>query len=323
MKKKTAAFALGALATGACGYAALRMALNAIIAPEKPKYMPDGKGFMGRIQESFAEHRDIMNSSSARLHARNPEKVYITNKEGLRLCGHWIEAEAPKRTVVMMHGFRSGWDKDFAVAVDFFVGCGCNLLIIEQRARGESEGKYITYGIRERFDCIEWLVYADSRCGGKLPLYADGISMGAGTVMLASELDMPKNVAGILADCGFTSPAEIISYVMKQSYGLPEKPIVPILSALCKKVAGFGFYDRSTEDALKNNKRPLLLIHGEDDFFVPCEMSVRNYNATAGPKELVIVPGAGHGLSYIVDREACESAILRFFDSCEQNWTAD
>ncbi|MBO7275473.1 MAG: hypothetical protein J6V15_03775, partial [Clostridia bacterium] len=95
MKKKTAAFALGALATGACGYAALRMALNAIIAPEKPKYMPDGKGFMGRIQESFAEHRDIMNSSSARLHARNPEKVYITNNEGLRLCGHWIEAEAP------------------------------------------------------------------------------------------------------------------------------------------------------------------------------------------------------------------------------------
>ena len=317
--KKAVKTLLGASAAAAAigSYAVLRIALDGIIGSEKPAYIPDGNGFMGRLDTSFEPYREIMREGTKKLHERKPEKVHIINRQGLRLCGHWIAAEEPKRTVVMMHGFRSSWDKDFSAAVDFFLAQGCNLLIVEQRARGESQGKYITYGLYERYDCIEWLRYADVRCGGSLPIYADGISMGATTVMLASELNMPSNVVGIIADCGFTSAAEILTHVIKKSYSLPEKPVLPMLSAICKRVAGFGFYDRSTVDALKNNSRPILFIHGEDDFFVPCEMSRRNYEAAVAPKEIITVPKAGHGLSYLVDRERCEDALTRLFDRCE------
>jgi len=301
----------------AVAYIVLRLVLNVIIASEKPAYAKLNNPYMNNINKALGEFSDIREAARERLHKRDPEKVYITSHDGLRLCGHWLQAGEPKRTIVMMHGFRSSWDKDFSCAVDFFAGLGSNLLIVEQRSRGESQGKYITYGMLERFDCAAWMKYADDRCGGKLPLYADGMSMGAATVMLASELDLPASTAGIIADCGYTSPAEILTHYIGKARNIPEKPLIPVMSALCKFVAGFGFYDRSTIDALANSTHPVLFIHGDNDLFVPCEMSIRNYEAAKGPKELVIIPGAGHGHSYLVDMETCQKGLASFFDKCE------
>ena len=298
-------------------YIILRLVLYVVIASNKPSYAKGNSGFMNRINKALSQYKDVREAARERLHKREIEKVYIKSRDGLTLCGHWLQAENPKRTIVMMHGFRSSWDKDFCCAVEFFTELGSNLLIVDQRARGESEGKYIAYGMLERYDCVEWMKYADNRCGGKLPLYADGMSMGAATVMLASELDLPESTAGIIADCGYTSPAEILTHYINKSRNIPEKPLIPILSALCKTVAGFGFYDRSTIDALANSTHPILFVHGENDLFVPCEMSIRNYEAAKGPKELVIIPGAGHGHSYLVDTETCQKGLASFFDKCE------
>jgi fermentation-respiration switch protein FrsA (DUF1100 family) len=135
--------------------------------------------------------------------------------------------------------------------------------------------------------------------------------------MLASELDLPQNVKGIIADSGFTSASDILAHIISKSYRIQAKPFLPILSALCKSKAGYGFYDRSTVDTLANNLRPLLIVHGIDDNFVPYTMSEDNCKACAAPCELVLVKDAGHGLSYFVDRERCEKAIIRLFNKCE------
>ena len=136
MNPKSILIVAAALTLGAGVYAVLHMALNSIIGKEKPSYMPDGRNFMGKLNSSFNNYKDEIEKATIKLYNRNPEKIYITNAQGLKLCGHWIQAANPKRTVVMMHGFRSSWDRDFSSAVDFFVNNGCNLLIVEQRARG-------------------------------------------------------------------------------------------------------------------------------------------------------------------------------------------
>ena len=314
--KKAAIFGTVALATLG-GIIGIKTVLNAIIGRNKPR-MLDSNSSMQELNQSFAPYREQMRRGTNALRAVKSDRVSIVSSDGLALVGHWFQAENAERTLVMMHGFRSTWDNDFSSAMDFYMKkMHCNLLIAEQRAHGDSQGKFIGYGILERYDCVEWAKYADLRCGRSLPIYLDGMSMGATTVLLASELDLPDNVKGIIADSGYTSPADILAYILKKSYKLPEKPILPILSSLCKTVAGYGFYDRSTVQALKNNTRPILLVHGTNDNFVPCEMSEINYEACSAPCELLLVDGAGHGLSYLVDNNKCEDALIRLFKKCE------
>ena len=314
--KKAAIFGTVALATLG-GIIGIKTVLNAIIGRNKPR-MLDSNSSMQELNQSFAPYREQMRRGTNALRAVKSDRVSIVSSDGLALVGHWFQAENAERTLVMMHGFRSTWDNDFSSAMDFYMKkMHCNLLIAEQRAHGDSQGKFIGYGILERYDCVEWAKYADLRCGRSLAIYLDGMSMGATTVLLASELDLPDNVKGIIADSGYTSPADILAHILKKSYKLPEKPILPILSSLCKTVAGYGFYDRSTVQALKNNTRPILLVHGTNDNFVPCEMSEINYEACSAPCELLLVDGAGHGLSYLVDNNKCEDALIRLFKKCE------
>lgn len=69
-------------------------------------------------------------------------------------------------------------------------------------------------------------------------------------------------------------------------------------------------------DALAHCETPVLFIHGGDDRFVPCEMGRENYeHCAAENKKLLIVPGAGHGLSYMIDRKAYLDTLDAFIRS--------
>ena len=109
------------------------------------------------------------------------EEVTIKNRDGMTLVGHWFEVKNAKRVVIFFHGWRSGWSTDFAPAIPFFKEEGCNLLLVEQRSHGKSDGEYIGFGVYERFDCLDWIEFASLRANG-LPVYLCGISMGASTV---------------------------------------------------------------------------------------------------------------------------------------------
>ena len=246
------------------------------------------------------------------------EKIYITSFDGLRLCGHLITHPAARRTVLFMHGFRSSWQHDFGAAAKDLYDAGCNLLFAEQRAHGESEGKYITYGIYERFDCAEWF-NCISRRFGSLPAYGDGISMGATTVLMATGLKLPGCVKGIIADCGFTSPKAIMTSVFRQHSKLPAWLVIPEVSLYSRLRAGFSFSDYSTLDAMRVNTLPIFFAHGDADDFVPLSMTIENYQACKAPKYLLVVPGAGHGMSYLIDHDTYLESLLNFFDDCEKS----
>lgn len=250
------------------------------------------------------------------------ERIEIKSFDGLRLCGKYFAAENARATLVLMHGYHSAAGIDFGCAVPFLLReMRFNLLFAEQRTHGESEGEYITFGVKERYDCRDWALYAAQKAQD-LPILLYGLSMGAATVLMASGLDLPRQVAGIIADCGFTTPRAIFRHVLVHGLHLPVFPLLPLVAWFCRRFADFSVDGASTLEALAKNTRPVLLIHGEEDTFVPTYMSLQNYEACQSEKMLLTVKGAAHGLSYLVAEEACRAKITAFFELCLREYHA-
>ncbi len=232
--------------------------------------------------------------------------------DGLKLYATLIEHENPRATLLMFHGYRSSGMNDFSCATRFYYSLGFNLLIVDQRAHGRSEGKYIGFGATERFDCQTWARIIYERYGKELPILITGISMGGATVLMASSLELPENVAAIISDSAFTSPADILSHVIRKDYHINPSIIMPFMNMWSKALAKYSFYEVSAEDTVKKAKVPILFIHGLSDDFVPSEMSKRSFEACVSKKDSVFVEKAGHGESYLVDKERCEATLKQF-----------
>ena len=246
------------------------------------------------------------------------EVAEIRAQDGTRLVGHWMSVPNPKRVIIAMHGWRSAWHRDFGMIADFFAQNGCNVLYAEQRAQGGSGGEYMGFGLIERHDCLDWINWVNKRTGTPLPIYLCGISMGASTVLMTTGLELPGNVRGIIADCGYTSPVEIWKHVAKQahiSYEICGKPA----GRLAKKRLQIAMDEETCPQALSRGKTPVLFVHGTDDKFVPVEMTFENYKSCAAPKRLFIVPGAEHGMSYLVDTIGYQDAVKSFWADFDRN----
>lgn len=241
-------------------------------------------------------------------------RVETTNRDGVKLVGHWYPCEGAKRVVLAMHGWRSRWYRDFGASADFWHDNGCSILYAEQRGQGESGGDVMGFGITERYDCLDWLKWIEAHTEENLPIYLAGISMGATTVLMAAGLPLPERVHGIMADCGFTSPEAIWRHVAKDNLHIPYDLLRRPIDRLCRKKIGCGPGDDSTVAALQRNEKPVLLIHGTDDSFVPLDMTLQNYQACKAPCRLLVVPGADHGVSYLVSCEGYEAAVKEFWE---------
>ena len=243
---------------------------------------------------------------------QGPERVQIRSDDGLRLTGYFLPAKQAKGTLLLVHGYRSDPFCDFGYSFDFYASLGWNILAVCQRAHGESEGKFITYGVKERYDVRDWALYLTDRFGPSHRIALVGISMGSATVLMSLGTALPDNVKCAIADCGYTSPYEQFVHMLKTRYHLPCHPLLEIADAFSHLFAGFGFKDYSTVQALRNNQRPVLFAHGEKDAFVPIRFTVENYAACAAEKRLITVPEAGHGTSYVFATETCQNAIRDF-----------
>lgn len=273
-----------------------------------------------RADEQYEEADSIWNpfaprmkEAQAYIRAHTREKVKLTSFDGLELAALYLPVERPRGTVIAFHGYRSLATIDFALEVEFLHRLGYDVLLPYQRSHGESQGKYITYGVKERFDCQSWARYAARRWGDR-PLFLMGISMGAATVLMASGLELPPNTRGIVADCGFTTPWDIMAHVAKRDFRLPPFPLLYVLDWVARLVAGFGLKEADTRKALEKNKLPVLFLHGEDDDFVPPSMTRENFAACRAEKALYLVPGAAHAQSFAVDTKGCQEQIAGFLE---------
>ena len=248
------------------------------------------------------------------LSERPYEEHTIKSFDGLTLKGKFFRTENARATVMLVHGYRSWPERDFGTVVKFFGENGFNIFMHCHRAHGKSEGKYITFGVLDRFDLRDWTCYVDNLCDRKLPILWDGISMGGATVCMASALDLPENLKAIVSDCPFTTPKEEIAHSIKLLYHLPAFPLVTTIGIVTKTIARYGFTDCDSREEVSKTKIPMFIAHGEADGFVPTYMGVEIYNACASPKELFTVPGAIHGFSYIVATEEYQKKLSDFLE---------
>ena len=304
--------AIGAGALVALKRAASKYMVKLAMDRNGPKAVErDIKKASGRPENAALEEEN--RQAQRVLEACDIETVEITSADGLRLVGHWYPAKEPKRILVAMHGWRSTWSRDFAMIAPFWHNSGCSVLFAEQRGQGKSDGDYMGFGMLERHDCLNWIDWVNENNKDALPVYLVGLSMGATTVLMASSLELPDNVHGIMADCGFTSAYDIWKHVVEENLHLHYGLYASAADDLCKKKIHMGSRDCSTVDSLQQCHVPVLFIHGTDDSFVPIRMTYDNYKACAAPKKLLIVPGAEHALSYCVERALYEKASLDFW----------
>ena len=239
------------------------------------------------------------------------EDVFIKSHDNYTLHGRYYETKENAPVQIMFHGYRSHPLKDFSGGLKLAVDMGYNVLLVDQRAHGESQGRCLSFGILERYDCLAWSRYVVERCGENTKIVLSGVSMGAACVLMASELELPPNVKGIIADCGYNSPSEIIHKVMRD-LKYPEFPMYQFIKLGARLFGKFDLESASAREALKKSKIPVLFIHGDDDRFVPYEMSVDNYNACASQKTLCTIPKAGHALGFVTGKEAYINAVEKF-----------
>ena len=275
--------------------------------------------FTADVAEDFKkqmdESRDLIEHGRALYDSLPYEDLYLTSFDGLRLHARFYKNGDGRRTLLLSHGFRSSGRGDFAAVLPlYYETLGCSLLVLDHRAHGESEGRYITYGIRERFDVRDWARYLTDRAGGDVQIVLDGISMGATAVLMACGTELPDTVTGVIADCGFTSPWDIFSHILHGTFHLGDFPILYLVGHMARRRAHFGFREATTVRAVENWTKPALFIHGTADDFVPPAMTEAAYAACpAADKTLILVEGAMHGCSYLRDRARCESALRQFF----------
>ena len=270
----------------------------------------------------YGKYYDCILQADAWLKEHNAQDVFITSKDGLKLHGVWVPAENPRGTIILAHGYRSTKLVDFGVAFPYYHEHGFNVLSPDHRAHGQSQGRFITFGVKESDDILRWIRY-HNQSFGEIPVFLSGLSMGASTVMFLADAQLPENVKGTIADCGFTSPKDIITCVFRNTVHFSPGPILVVSELFARLFAGFSLTEKDTRKALQNSKRPVLLIHGADDDYVPCSMTKESYAACNGPKELLLVEGAGHGVSFLVDHQRYCQVLEAFLERCLKNEEKD
>ena len=263
--------------------------------------------------EIYEEHRDNMIKWIDEANAKCPREVEIVSRDGLTLRGKYYEKKKGLPIEILFHGYRGSGKRDLSGGVHRCFVLDHNALVVDHRASGRSDGHVITFGAKERFDCLDWVDFAIKNIDANAKIIITGISMGAATVMTASGDELPENVIGVLADCGYTSTREIVCKVIKD-LKLPPKLLYPFarLGAIV-----FGGFDPDSSSPIESMSRctlPIIFFHGDADAFVPLYMSEENYNACASKvKRLVVTKGAGHGLCFPVNQEQYLTELDSFF----------
>lgn len=260
---------------------------------------------------SYAKYYPYIAVANKWLSDHHAQDVSIRSHDGLELHGLWIPAKKPKATIILMHGYRSTILVDFSMVVELYHSLGMNILLPDQRSHGKSQGRFITFGVKECRDVLRWLEFHNSTFG-EYQVILSGLSMGASTVMYLADEKLPENVKGFIVDCGFTSPKAILAEVYSRITHLPAWPSLWTTDLFARLIAGFSLTEKDSRITLSKNTLPILMVHGTEDDFVPCEMTKQGYTACTGQKQLLLVEGAGHGVSFLADKETYMSRVLAF-----------
>lgn len=281
---------------------------------------------------AWDQYYDEIQEGIVWISQQEAEDIYIQSEDGLKLHARLMDQSGAKGTVLMFHGYRTHPEVDFSASSHVYYECGNRIVHIDQRAAGESEGKYIGFGVLESRDCCLWAQYIANRFGTDQKIILAGLSMGAFTVLMATahhedrrvrincspeepmevSMTLPKNVTGIVADSAFSSPYDIIKKRIRTTYHCNGRLLTIAIGIWSRMLAHYSLKELSVPDVMKHNTIPVLLVHGTEDSNVPVEMTVKIAENCQAPKQVLLVKGAEHGTGYLVDNEAYKKALQEF-----------
>jgi fermentation-respiration switch protein FrsA (DUF1100 family) len=239
----------------------------------------------------------IKSADDLKLHA-----VIVRNKPD---SGRWV---------VVCHGYADIGKAQMMYIAQSFHEMGYSVLMPDAREKGKSEGDTIGMGWLDRMDILQWIREInmlnnaadnapDNPPGNPVDIVLYGISLGAATVLMASGEPLPSSIKAIVADSGYTSAKREFTYQLKMLFGLPAFPIIQVCSLFTRIRAGYWLGEASALKQIAKSITPVLLIHGSADTFVPPSMLDELYESAVCPKQKMLVEGAGHGQSPIVNRQ--------------------
>ncbi len=279
----------------------------------KPTFMRGSRTKMDSKHFLTQENREKNKAATEWFYSQNPEEITIESFDNLKLLAYNLPTENAKGTWLLVHGHQSGPLREFATLAKFFHELGYNVVLPYQRAHGKSEGTYITFGIKERYDMRDWILKINEIYGDTTPLYLEGISMGCTTVLMTLGFDLPSNVRSAVADCGYTSPYEIIWKVARKDKNIPMvRLVLAVGNIMANLLADFDFTEYDTFKGLRYNKLPVLFIHGTEDNFVPIEMTIANFQYCTSEKQLFLVEHCPHAIAHFIDEEGYHKNVIEF-----------
>ena len=259
-------------------------------------------------------------SAKAWCEQQEMEDLYIESYDGLKLHAGYFPAENAERIVLLSHGYKGSCFGSIAYIAHFLHDNNCDLLFIDQRGCGKSEGTHVTFGVKEQYDVLKWLKLISRKNVKKLPIYLYGQSMGATTILLASGHKLPHEVAGLIADCGFHSMKKQMKDIASKWFHLKwNRFILFRIDFYCRLLAGFRMKDSDTTEALQKNSRPILFFHGEADTYVFPDNTLINYRLCRAQKEMVMIPSAKHLCSSYAEPEIYQNRVIRFFKKYDRS----
>lgn len=236
-------------------------------------------------------------------------EVSIEN-EGLKLFGEYYDFGSD-RCVVILPGRTECLIYSYYFA-EPYQKAGMNVLVIDQRAHGNSDGKYNTLGVAESRDLKVWLKYVEEKFNIK-EFYFHSICVGSSTALLtATAPDCPKSVKGIIAEGCYVSFRE----TFKQHMIDINRPRFPVLDLVMRQIrihTGTSTRKTAPIKIIKKYDKRILFLFGEKDIFSLPEKSKELYAACASDKkEIVWFEKGGHSHLRINNTEKYDKTIADF-----------
>ena len=244
------------------------------------------------------------------------EEVYMTSFDGLKLHAYVLRKPGTKSNKYLLgiHGFRSAPFHEFAHYAKYYIDLGFNLVLPHQRGHYKSEGQYISMGMNEKVDVKDWCHFLVEKYGENIEILMHGLSMGGATVCMASNLDLPPQVIGIIADCGYYSYKVQSRFILKNMLKVDLKHLINFISKFIKKRTGVDLEAPTALDAVKETNVPIMFAHGEKDEIVPFDNVLKLYEACASRKTLLTNKEANHVETMARDPEKYFQTIVEFFN---------
>lgn len=267
---------------------------------------------------ALVQTSDIQNNHAAALaetkewlQTADYEMLSAATEEGYHLVAVTFSPEEEShKWVLLLHGY-TGWKEELYPIACQYAENGYHALVPDMRCSGESEGDFIGMGWTDRLDNMLWLEEILSR-DPEAEIVIHGQSMGAACALMMSGEELPSQVKAIVSDCAYTDAYSMFAKQMKDWFGLPSFPLLDSMNLVLQLRGGYDLKEASALEAVKNTSLPVLMIHGEEDDMVPVDMAYELYEAAAGEKELLIIPGAGHAQSVDKDPETYYDAVFEF-----------